>query len=170
MNKNYIPTWYKQKTTSIDVNKIASLGFKLVFCDIDNTLASPFTKIPSDEVISFIKSFKENNIELVIISNNKEERVKTFAKPLDVKYIFKAKKPNPKNLIKFINDNNYKTNEVLAIGDQIMTDVLCANRAKINVILVDRLEQKEQLITFFPRRLDIFYRKKLKKRNLLKEF
>ncbi len=170
MNKNYIPTWYCDKAIHIDVLKIANQGFKLVFCDIDNTLVSPFVKHPNEEVKKFVQLFKENHLKLVIISNNKEERVQTFAQDLEVEYIYEAKKPNPKKLLQYIHEHHYQEHEVLAIGDQIMTDVLCANRAHISVILVDKLEKKEQFITFFPRRLDIFYRKKLKKKNLLRNF
>lgn len=170
MNKNYIPTWHCTKAINIDVDKIQQLGFKVVFCDIDNTLVSPFVKKPTQDVIDFVNKFKEKDIKFILISNNNEKRVKEFATDLDVEYIFKSKKPNPKKMLAFIEKLNVEKKYIVSIGDQIMTDVLCANRAQISVILVDKLEKKEQLITFFPRRLDIFFRKRLKKKNLLKEF
>lgn len=170
MNKNYIPTWYISNVLKININQLISRNYQYLFCDIDNTLASPFVALPDEKVINWVKQIQNNGIEIVLISNNSEERVALFASQLRVNYIYKAKKPNPKKVIEYIQKHQIDKKKVLAIGDQIMTDVLCANRAKIDVLLVEKLEKKEQFITFFPRRLDIFIRRRLKRKNLLREF
>ena len=51
-----------------------------------------------------------------------------------------------------------------------MTDVNVANHLNINVILVKPLTLNDEPITFIPRLLDKYYRKKINKKNLSKEF
>ena len=170
MNKNYIPTWYIPNVLKINMDQLISRNYQYLFCDIDNTLVSPFVALPDEKVINWVQQIKNCGIKIVLISNNSEERVALFAKKLNVDYIYKTKKPNPKKVLEYIHKQKIDKKKVLAIGDQIMTDVLCANRAKIDVLLVEKLEKKEQFITFFPRRLDIFIRKRLKRKNLLRKF
>ena len=50
-----------------------------------------------------------------------------------------------------------------------MTDVLIANKMNFKVILVNPLTKKDELITFVPRMLDTYFRRKMKRKNLLKE-
>ena len=70
---------------------------------------------------------------------------------------------------KFIKENNIDISHAISIGDQVMTDVLMANRLKISVILLDPLTVKDEPITFIPRLLDKHFRKKINKLNLTKE-
>ena len=55
------------------------------------------------------------------------------------------------------------------IGDQVMTDVLMANKLNIDVILMDPLTIKDEPITFIPRLLDKHFRKQINKKKLSKE-
>ena len=79
------------------------------------------------------------------------------------------KKPSIKKISKFVKENNIDPSLCLSIGDQVMTDVLMANKMNFKVILVNPLTKKDELITFIPRMLDTHFRKKMKKKNLLKE-
>ena len=170
MNQKYIPTWYLKNILDLNGNLLKEKGFKVVFCDIDNTLASPFEATASETIKELIQQLKNLNLKIILISNNKKERVALFAKSIDVDYIYKAKKPSCKKLNQLIDNIGIDKQHIVAIGDQIMTDVLCANKANISVILVDRLSPKDQLITFIPRRIDRIIRKRLIKKNLLRNF
>ena len=55
------------------------------------------------------------------------------------------------------------------IGDQVMTDVLMANKLNIDVILMEPLTIKDEPITFIPRLLDKHFRKQINKKKLSKE-
>ena len=169
MNKKLIPTYVFKSIYDIDFNKIKDLGVKYLFVDLDNTLASPYVYLPSKETISLVKKIKEVGLNMFILSNNHEERVKKFASPLDVSYLYEVKKPSIKKISKFVKENNIDPSLCLSIGDQVMTDVLMANKMNFKVILVDPLTKKDELITFIPRMLDTHFRKKMKKKNLLKE-
>lgn len=169
MNKKLIPTYVYNSIYEIDFNKIKDLGIKYLFVDLDNTLASPYVYIPNEETINLVNKIKEYGFKMFILSNNHEERVAKFAKPLDVSYLYEVKKPSIKKISKFVKENNIDPNLCLSIGDQVMTDVLMANKMNFKVILVNPLTKKDELITFIPRMLDTHFRKKMKKKNLLKE-
>ena len=169
MNKKLIPTYTYKNVYSLDVNKLNSLGYKTILIDLDNTLASPYVYDPSEEVIAFINKLKELNFKIIVLSNNHEERVNRFVSPLKIDYLYEVKKPSIKKISKFVKENNIDPSLCLSIGDQVMTDVLMANKMNFKVILVDPLTKKDELITFIPRMLDTHFRKKMKKKNLLKE-
>ena len=169
MNKKLIPTYVSNSIYEIDFNKIKDLGIKYLFVDLDNTLASPYVYIPNEETINLVNKIKEKGFKMFILSNNHEERVAKYAKPLDVSYLYEVKKPSIKKISKFVKENNIDPNLSLSIGDQVMTDVLMANKMNFKVILVNPLTKKDELITFIPRMLDTHFRKKMKKKNLLKE-
>ena len=59
----------------------------------------------------------------MMISNNKEPRVKMFCDAVESPYIYKAGKPKPDNYIKAMELMGTDTNNTLFVGDQIFTDV-----------------------------------------------
>lgn len=170
MKQNLIPTWHTKSFRTLNIQQLRTLNCKLLFCDIDNTLASPYQTLPDEKVKKFIHHLKENQIRVVLLSNNHKARVQLFAEALDVEYLYEVKKPKIHKIHNFLEKEGIDVASVISVGDQIMTDILCANRLKVRNILVDRLTNKDQPITFFPRLLDKFYRKKLKKKHLLVEF
>lgn len=167
MNQKLIPTYYLKDIFSLDISWLKEKSIKTIFIDLDNTLANPYVAYPDKKVMDFIFSLKD--FSLVILSNNHEERVKTFTKNLPVQYLYEVKKPNPKKVLQYIAENHLQKENCIAIGDQIMTDVYCANRVGIPVILVDPLTKQDEPITFFPRLLDRFFRKKIQRKKLTKE-
>lgn len=170
MNKKLIPTWHAKSYKDIDVKKLVKEKCKLLFCDLDNTLASPYQEKADQDVINFVESLKKEGINIVLLSNNHEKRVKTFALDLNITYLYEVKKPKIFKLEKFLENSCYNKDEIISIGDQIMTDVLCANRLGVRVILVDKLTKKDEPITFFPRLIDKIVRRKLKRKKLMVEF
>lgn len=169
MNKHLIPKFTCKNIFNIDFELIKSFGFKHLFIDLDNTLASPFDTIPNENVNELFNKLKMLNFDIVIISNNKEKRVKTFVDSLSVKYIYRCKKPSTKKIKAYMQENKIDCSECIVIGDQIMTDVNMANHLNIDSVLLEPLVKKEEFITFFPRLLDKHFRKKVIKNKLAKE-
>ena len=56
-------------------------------------------------------------------------------------------KPSSRNYNKIIKENNLKIEQPAAIGDQIYTDILGANKLCITSILVDPISKKEFITT-----------------------
>ena len=65
----------------------------------------------------------------MLLSNNKEPRVKMFNDAVNVSYIYKAGKPNPANYKKAMEELGTDTGNTIFVGDQIFTDVYGAKRA-----------------------------------------
>ena len=88
------PGEYIDSTYSIDFDKLYKEGYRGVIFDIDNTLVTHGS--PADErAIALFKHLKELGFSCLVLSNNKEPRVKSFAKQVGIKYIYKAGKPKP---------------------------------------------------------------------------
>ena len=162
-----IPDFYCKSIFDVPVTFFEEHNIKYVFSDLDNTLDAYDIYYPTPRVFKLNQDLKNKNIELVVISNNKESRVKNYCVPLNIKYLHHAGKPFPKKVLKFIKDNSIDINQVIFVGDQLMTDVKFAKRAKIKVLLTDVIVSRDQFVTRFNRFFDKIIRKRMKKKGLL---
>ena len=104
---------------------------------------------------------EEVGLKLIIISNNKEKRVQQFSEKLGVDYVFSAMKPLKRGYRKIASD--YTPNEIVIIGDQILTDIFGGNRMGYYTILVDVINyNNEQFKTKLNRFFERIILKKLK--------
>ena len=62
---------------------------------------------------------------------------------------------------------NFKDYEIAAIGDQLLTDILGANRMGITSILINPIGEYEKFGTKINRFLEGFIKRSLKKKNIL---
>lgn len=170
MNKKYIPYAHAQKIYDINPNFFVKINARIIFLDLDNTLARHYELEPSKETLVYLEKLKNLGIKLIIISNNKEKRVKRYATLCGIEYIFKTGKPNIKKLNRYIIKNNIDKKYVIMIGDQLLTDVVCSNKLGVRCILTERLWNGDQFITKFIRWFDFIKRNKLRKFNLLTEW
>lgn len=168
--KNLVPTFVAENIFEIDIKFYKKLNISYIFCDLDNTLETYNIKEPSLRVKELTKSFKENNIELIIISNNSKKRVEEYAKILNIRFIYRSFKPFPFKLKKFIKKNGIKIDSSMLIGDQLLTDIKCANKLKIKSIYVNELECKNALITKINKFIESIFKKRLIKKNKFKKW
>ena len=158
----HLPTWCCSNIFKLDLNFLKENNIKYILTDLDNTLAPYNIPLPDENTIKFFNSLKEEGFTVIIVSNNTGKRVKTYSSSLNIDCVAGAKKPFTAVLKKYLETNNIDLSECVLIGDQMMTDIVCANRLKIKCILTDPLSKEEALVTFFNRKLDNFYRKKYK--------
>ncbi|MDD3999487.1 MAG: YqeG family HAD IIIA-type phosphatase [Bacilli bacterium] len=141
----FIPYDCYQDVFSINYNKLYESGKRIILMDIDNTLIPYDIKLPSLEIKAFIDSLKKIGFEIILISNNNKKRVQTFSEPLGLNYINNALKPFGRGYRKAVKlVSPYTKKEIIAVGDQIMTDVLGANRHGVEVILVKPLKKQTE--------------------------
>ena len=92
----FYPDSYQDSAYSIDYEKLRMQGYEAIIYDIDNTLVCHGA--PADErSMALIERLKGLGFSIMLLSNNKEPRVKSFNDQVHVSYIYKAGKPNPKN-------------------------------------------------------------------------
>lgn len=165
--KIFVPTYYAKSIFTIDVDFFLERGIKCILSDLDNTLDAYDELYPSKRVIDLKEKLNNKGIELCIVSNNKENRKSIYPNRLGVKSIFSCRKPFPTKITKFIKELGYKESEVILIGDQLLTDVICGKNANISVVLTEPIVDKDQWTTKFNRLIDRPIRNTLKKNGYL---
>src|SRR5699024_12693307 len=122
--------------------------------DIDNKLVALNVSNDTKEIKTLLHSMEEANIKVTIFSNNNEERVRIFSEPLHIPFIHKANKPLKTKFRRAQKLMGVKKDEVVVIGDQLLTDILGGNRAGFYTILVVPIVQSDAAITKFNRRME----------------
>ncbi len=135
----YLPSAYQ-----IDYDALYQKGFRGLIFDIDNTLV-PHGEPADDRAVALFVHLRELGFDSVLISNNKEPRVKMFADRVGARYIFKAGKPKPGNYRRAMEMMHTGCSSTVFIGDQIFTDVAGAKLAGIYSILVEPIHPKEEI-------------------------
>ena len=169
MFKKFIPFAIANSAYEIDKSFLKDIGIKVVFIDIDNTLDSYKALVPEQKTIDFINYLRED-FEVVVISNNKKNKVTNYASKLGVPFIYKAYKPIPKKINAYINMHYFNKNDIILIGDQMITDVWCASNAKIKVIFCNKLVKEDQWTTHINRIFERRIKKYHAKRNNLRDW
>jgi hypothetical protein len=143
--KYFYPNEYNKTIFDIDFEKLNEKGIQFVLIDLDNTLIPYDLKKADEEIKNFLLMIQSLFQGVIIISNNKENRVKTFCHDLDCDYIFSAKKPFKFGFKKALKRfNNPNPASVALIGDQFMTDVFGGNRMGFYTIVVDAIKRKTE--------------------------
>lgn len=166
MLQRFYPDEYLDSTYVIDFDKLYEEGYRGIIFDIDNTLV-PHGAPADERAKKLFTHLKELGYHCMLLSNNKEPRVKMFNDAVNVSYIYKAGKPSTKNYLKAMEEMETTTENTLFVGDQIFTDVYGANRAGIHTILVKPIHPKEEIQIVLKRYLEkivlFFYTRKRKK-------
>ncbi len=166
MFKRYIPYAYAKSIYEIDPQFFLKENVKYLFLDLDNTLDSYKQKLPNPEAFKLKENIEKLGIKIYIISNNTGKRVSLYANKLEVAYLNSIGKPFAFKIKRFLKKNNINPNEVMMVGDQLITDIAMSNRAKIKSIYVEKLVREDQITTRFNRIFEKPVKRYLKKRNL----
>lgn len=159
------PTIYQKSIYDINYNALKKQNIKVLVFDLDNTLALiDENKCPSKSK-KLIQELKKD-FQIFIISNNTSARIKPYVAELGIEGVPNARKPFTKGLKKIVK-KGYKKEEMVMIGDQLVTDVLSGNRFHIKTILVDPLGKKDLKITAFNRLVERQIFKFYKRKNIL---
>lgn len=167
MIKKIIADFHATSVYSLDIEELKLLNIKLAFIDLDNTLAQYDLLSPEKRTYELIKKYKDNGIEVVILSNNREKRVSHFVSKLKVKYISSCHKPFKSKIKKYIISNCIETSNAIIIGDQLLTDVMLAHALNMKCVLTEPISKIDQFTTRFNRLIDRPLRKKYLKENRL---
>jgi uncharacterized protein len=162
--KIFLPDEHVKSILDIHPEDLKKRGIKGIITDLDNTLVEWDRPNATPELIKWFEQIKKHNILVTIVSNNNEIRVKEFADPLQIPFIFQARKPLVRAFNKALSQMDIKKEEAVVIGDQLLTDVLGGNRSGFHTILVVPVAQTDGFITkfnrFAERRIMNWFRKK----------
>ena len=134
---NYFrPNIFVNSIKDINISNFRQQGFRMVICDLDNTLVPHFTKIPTQQAIEFVKNIQAQGLLFIVVSNNTKKRVTEFCKILQPDdFVYNAKKPLTNKVKKIISKYHMSNEDIIFIGDQVVTDVWVSNRLQCKSIL-----------------------------------
>lgn len=163
MLERFYPDEYVDSTYSIDFERLYEEGYRGIIFDIDNTLV-PHGAPADERAKALFRRLKGLGYRIMLLSNNKEPRVKMFNDAVQVEYIFKAGKPATGNYRKAMERMETNQENTLFVGDQLFTDVWGAKKAGIRTFLVKPIDPKEEIQIVLKRYLEkivlFFYEKR----------
>ncbi len=142
--RKYIPNEYRKRIKDIDYKTLFNEGKKIIFFDLDNTLADYETHHATDELKKTIENIKTTGFKITILSNNHKRRVTTFMRELGVDGLYDLGKPFTGKVVKYMKYNKYSADEIILIGDQVMTDLKFASKLGFYSILVDPIKPETE--------------------------
>lgn len=143
MFKSYKPTWQLQSIFCLTPEMLKEHHIHVILTDLDNTLVPWDKKEATPSLLKWIRMMEDSGIKIIIVSNNKESRVKEVAHSLGVEYISRANKPLPFGLKRALKQKHLAKENVVMVGDQLMTDINASYYAHIKSILVRPLKETD---------------------------
>lgn len=166
MLERFYPDHMRDSAYEIEYEELYGKGYRGIIFDIDNTLV-PHGARADRRAVEFFERLHGMGFQTILLSNNKEPRVKTFNDEVRSQYIFRAGKPGRAGYEEAMKRMGTTRENTLFVGDQLFTDVWGAKRIGIVTYLVKPIHPKEEIQIVLKRRLEkivlYFYRKKMDK-------
>ncbi|MBI1756151.1 MAG: YqeG family HAD IIIA-type phosphatase [Fimbriimonas ginsengisoli] len=119
-------------------------GKRLILLDVDNTLVEWRGEDFTQEVLGWLEEAKQLGFGLCILSNTRNPaRLARIADRLGIRAIQDRFKPSRRMYMLALKEFSVEPEQAVMVGDQILTDVLGANRSKIEAIWVHRISRRE---------------------------
>ncbi len=167
MFSSFYPDEYLDSAYEIDFEAYYRQGMRGVIFDIDNTLV-PHGAPADERAAGLFENLRRLGYQTMLLSNNKEPRVKSFAGQVGTGYLYKAGKPGRRGYFEAMERMGTKRESTLFVGDQLFTDVWGARRSGIRAVLVKPVHPKEEIqivLKRFPEKIILyFYRRRERRR------
>ncbi|MFM0588593.1 YqeG family HAD IIIA-type phosphatase [Streptococcus suis] len=145
--ENYMPDFALEKAYDVTVESLKKHGIKVVFVDLDNTLIAWNHPDGTPEMRQWLHDLQDAGIPVVVVSNNKYERVKRAVEKFGIEFEAFALKPFTFGINRALKRFDVQPYEVIMIGDQLMTDIRAAKRAGLKSVLVKPLLKTDSINT-----------------------
>jgi HAD superfamily phosphatase (TIGR01668 family) len=148
--RRFSPKWALNELTDADLGQLKESGCKLVLLDVDNTLL-PWREEEIDQSVhDWIAEGKAHDMQFCILSNTKRpDRLARISEKLGVDHIRGKFKPSRQMYFQALEKYGVEPGETVMIGDQLLTDILGANRAGIDAIWAKPINKREFVGTRF---------------------
>lgn len=153
MLRRFYPDNEAENAHDIDYEALYGKGYRGVIFDIDNTLV-PHGAPADERAKALFERLRKLGYRTVLLSNNKEPRVKSFADNVGSLYEYKAGKPGKKGYVRAMENMGTVPGNTLFVGDQLFTDVWGAKKLGIVTYLVRPIHPKEEIQIVLKRRLE----------------
>ena len=137
MSFSLMPRQMCRSIYHLDLDALKERGIRVLFADLDNTLARYREKDPSEPLRLWKQGLEAAGIRVFIISNGRRpNRSGRFAQGLEVDYISHAGKPRAAAFHRALEQTGCPPEQALMVGDQIFTDIWGAHNGGVTAVLV----------------------------------
>jgi len=150
----FLPNKHVQSIFELTPTLFRDEGIRGIVVDLDNTLVPWNVADAPEKVKKWLQSLIEADLQVVIFSNNNEERVKHFAEPLQIPYKHRAKKPLSNSFKEAATLMDISSGQLAVVGDQLLTDILGGNMFGAYTVLVVPIVESDAPITKFNRQIE----------------
>lgn len=163
---NYFkPTWMVESVYQLTPEQLKKRHISGIITDLDNTLIAWDSLDGTPEMAKWLQTMTDADIPVVIVSNNSKKRVQRVADNFGIHYLAVAKKPSRRGMRKALEILKMPKDDVVMVGDQLLTDIFGANRLGLRSILVKPIVQSDGIITTFNRNIELKIYKRVRRRN-----
>lgn len=161
------PDAYYLNIYDIDYNNLKENQIDTLLFDVDNTIAKvDDLNLPKDTKKLF-DELKSRGFKIMLVSNNHPQRVIPIAQALNIPMLADAGKPTKAAYNQALNIIKSGKENVVAVGDQLLSDIVGAKKYGIKAILVDPLSEENNIQTGMAQKLQKHMIKKLTKKKIL---
>ncbi|WLS84463.1 YqeG family HAD IIIA-type phosphatase [Lactobacillus apis] len=155
----------------LDTDVLQQMNVKAVFSDLDNTLLAWNEFETAKKMDELNQRLAKAGIKLVVISNNNAERIGKVLNPYQIDFVAKSRKPLPFAITKKREQLGLAKDQVMMVGDQLITDIQAGNLAGVESVLVKPLVETDKWNTRINRFLEkiIFFFLAISRRVTFKE-
>lgn len=164
MLEQFKPTWMLNSIYNLTPKQIQQHQIKLILTDLDNTLIAWNNPNGTPELNAWLNTMKAAHIPVLVVSNNNEKRVQKAVEKFDLPFVSRAMKPLKHGIRKAMKRYQVAPENAVLVGDQLMTDILAANRSGIKSILVKPIVESDAWNTKLNRSLEKVIKNKLKQK------
>lgn len=130
-------TRYVASLPLVDAEALAAEGVRLVLLDRDNTCVPRDASEPPAEVMAWLARARAAGLTVGLVSNNfHSSQVGATARLMGCEVVDHAMKPAPFALRRAMRMHAVMPGEAVMIGDQVFTDVVAGNLARVRTVLV----------------------------------
>ena len=144
---DYWPTFAVEAVYDLKAEDLLRNGIRAVLVDLDNTLIAWDNPDGTPEVRAWLDEMTIADISVVVVSNNKHSRVERAVSRFGVDFVGRGMTPFSLGITKAIERYGFATEEVVMVGDQLMTDIRASHRAGIRSVLVKPLVTTDSWVT-----------------------
>lgn len=162
----FVPDKYYKTIYHIDYDKLYKQGIKCILFDLDNTLVPSDVNKPTRKLKKLFYDLKIKGFKVIIVSNSSKNRVNIFKNELLVDSVFLANKPKEDKLVKIMQTYNLKESEIALVGDELVTDIMGANKLDILSIYVNPISNINHYTSVFNKKFEKVITNKLNKGDL----
>lgn len=153
MLQRFYPDHEIDSAYEINYEDLYQKGYRGIIYDIDNTLV-PHGAPADERAVALFRRLREIGYRTILLSNNKEPRVRSFCDQVGSLYIFKAGKPKTAGYRNAMERMETTPENTLFVGDQLFTDVWGAKKTGIVTYLVKPIHPKEEIQIVLKRKLE----------------